>query len=196
MTRFRPLAPALVAACVLVPVALAADAVPEIVEQAGATLVQVDVSVLDPKLPSRASVRGLAAGDFDVRVEGRRVGLEGPDRLIVDEICEASPEQPALRPVIVVVDFNYVDAAGRIRVAEAIDRLAAAPVPGLVYKFYGLTREVRSLADGFLADPAKIREVAALVRSSDFTGDRTVPPYYLTTMRRLLAEGGAGGCSG
>ncbi len=186
MRRMRPLA-VLVLVLDIVSVAVsfsparAADA-PDIVETAGATLVQVDVSVLDPKSPSQASVRGLTAADFDVRVEGRRVGLEGPERLIVDEICEAAPAAPVMRPVLVVVDLNYIAAAGRGRVADALEKLAATPLPGLAFKFYAITNQVRPLADGFVGDAATIREVAARVRSSDYAGDRTVPPLHVLTL--------------
>lgn len=205
MTRSRSVVPVLrsvvrlplVSAFVLVVFVLApslggwawgADA-PEIVEQVDVAIVQVDVSVIDPKSNSRASVRGLTAADFDVRVDGRPLGAEERAALIVDEMCSAV--EAAQRPVIVAVDFNYVDAAGRDRVAEALDRIADAPVPGLAYKFYGLTREVRALSDGFVSDPAAIRKVAGLVRATDFVGDRA----SVATVRDLIANS-AGGCSG
>lgn len=162
---------------------------PEIIEEVEVAIVQVDVSVIDPHSRSRASVRGLTADDFAVSVDGRRLTDEQRRGLAVDEMCFGEDATP--RPVIVVIDFNYIDAAGRGRVAEALGRIADAPVPGIAYKFYGLTREVRALTDTFVIDPEEIRRVAGLVRSAGFVGDHAT----LATVRGLQA-GGAGGCSG
>ena len=143
----------------------------DLVERAEARLVQVDVSVVDPKAESYRSVPGLTADQFDIRLDGRPLTPEDRAALRFDSICDASGDGMP-RPILAIVDFNYVDARGRAKVADAIDGLAAgAASRPEVYKIYALTRQVRELTGGFTRDPARLREAAAAIRAVAFRGD-------------------------
>jgi len=66
-----------------------------------------------------------------------------------------------------MVDFNYLDAAGRHRVADAVETLAETPGEhGEVYKIYGLTQQMRMMTDGFTRDPEALRAVAENIRNT------------------------------
>ncbi len=152
------------------------DARPAIVERVETRMVQVAVSVVDPKVSPYASVPGLKPDDFKVKLDGRELAGEDRARLAVDEIC--GPAAPMARPVLAVIDFNYVDDRGRSMVAQALDDLAAAaPDRPEMYKVYALTRQLRLLTDGFTKSPEALHEVAELVRSTtsvpDHPTDRT-----------------------
>ncbi|MCU0225147.1 MAG: hypothetical protein MUF27_14010 [Acidobacteria bacterium] len=173
---------------------------PELVERAEARLVQVDVSVVDPKDGSYRSVPGLSAEQFELKLDGRALSAEDRAALRFDPICDAAGDGMA-RPILVIVDFNYVDARGRAKVADAIDGLAdgAAARPE-VYKVYGLTRQVRELTPGFTRDPARLHEAAAAIRAVAFRGDDGAKAMAGVLARddlAVLASGsGKGGCSG
>jgi VWFA-related protein len=143
----------------------------ELVERAEARLVQVDVSVIDPKANSFRSVPGLVAEQFDIRLDGRPLSAEDRATLRFDAICDAAADGMA-RPILAIVDFNYVDSRGRAKVADAIDALAdrAATRPE-VYKVYALTRQVRELTAGFTRDPAALHRAADAIRATAFRGD-------------------------
>ncbi|MBP7148083.1 MAG: hypothetical protein KBD01_11095 [Acidobacteria bacterium] len=153
----------------------------DIVERAEVKLVQVDISVIDPKKNTAASVPGLPLDAFDIRLDGKKLTDAQRALLKLDRICDAAgpdgapppaPPPGIGRPVIAVVDFNYVDAAGREKVAQAIEGLAgeAAARPE-TYKFYGLTRQLRSFHAGFTRDAAEIRQIAQLVRRTIWRGE-------------------------
>ncbi len=132
---------------------------------------QIDVSVVDPKAGSYRSVAGLTAEQFDFRLDGRPLAAEQRAALRFDPICDAVADGMP-RPILVIVDFNYVDARGRAKVADAIDGVAAgAAERPEVYKVYALTRQVRELTAGFTRDPAQLRDAAAAIRAVAFRGD-------------------------
>ncbi|MBP7148080.1 MAG: hypothetical protein KBD01_11080 [Acidobacteria bacterium] len=154
----------------------------DLVERAEVKLVQVDVSVIDPKKGTAASVPDVPLEAFDIRLDGKKLTDEQAGQLKLDRICGAAtatvvgPEGPqqVRRPIVVVVDFNYVDARGRERVADAIDAIAAGAADRPeVYKIYGLTRQVRSLTPAFTKDAAEIRAAAEIVRKTAWRGDPT-----------------------
>ena len=175
----------------------------DLVERVEARLVQIDVSVIDPKGDSYRSVPGLNADQFEIRLDGRPLTLEDRAALRFDPICDAAGDGMP-RPILVVVDFNYVDARGRAKVADAIDGLAAeAAKRPEVYKVYALTRQVRELTAGFTRDPARLREAAAAIRAVAFRGDEG--PAVITgvlagdDLSVVMASGsgkGGGGISG
>jgi VWFA-related protein len=143
----------------------------DLVERAEAHLVQVDVSVIDPRADSYRSVPGLAADRFDIRLDGRPLTPQDRAALRFDPICDAAADGMP-RPILAIVDFNYVDARGRAKVADAIDGLAAGALSRPeVYKVYALTRQVRELTAGFTRDPARLREAAAAIRAVAYRGD-------------------------
>lgn len=178
-----------------------APAASDLVERAESRLVQIDVSVIDPKSDSYRSVAGLTAEQFDIRLDGRPLTSEERAALRFDPICDASAEEMP-RPVLAVVDFNYVDARGRAKVADAIDRIAeAASSRRETYKIYALTRQLRDLTSGFTRNPAALREAAAAVRAVAFRGDETSALARAATASDDLAAmqalgSGRGGCSG
>ncbi len=158
------------------PPAPAAGPGAEIVERTEARLVQIDVSVVDPQAGSSRSVPGLTAEQFDLRLDGRNLTLDERASLRFDPICDAQADGMP-RPVLAIVDFNYVDARGRAKVADAIDGLAAAAASRPeVYKVYALTRQVRELTPGFTRDPERLREAAAAIRLVAYRGDELPPP--------------------
>ncbi|MDQ7087565.1 MAG: hypothetical protein Q9Q13_06775 [Acidobacteriota bacterium] len=144
-------------------------------------MVQVDVSVLDPNAKTYASVPGLTLQHFDLRLDGRRLSDQQRSKVKFDVFCRqehaTTSGPPPQVPVITVVDFNYLDARGRFRVAEAIDQIAdKAPEGQEVYKIYGLTRQVRQLTDGFTKDPQALHRAAEIVRGTSFRGGEFVAP--------------------
>lgn len=149
-------------------------------------LIQVPLSILDPKQSTRASVRGLTLDDLDIRVDGQALSAELRRRATLDEICESLAASPGTtspgiaattpttttmaRPVIAVIDFNYLDTRGRHVVADAIEELAArAQQTGETYKVYALTRQIRLLTEGFTRNPDELRRVAREVRRESFS---------------------------
>lgn len=149
-------------------------------EEVQVRMVQVDVSVIDPKGDSFRSVSGLTAEQFEIRLDGEALTETQRAELKLDRICEEeapawseeSDGQPplGLRPMLAVIDFNYLDARGRHRVADAIDALAEAPGKrNEVYKIYGLTQQLREMTDGFTRNPATLRAVAERVRRTAWT---------------------------
>lgn len=154
----------------------------DLVERAEVKLVQVDVSVIDPKKSSVASVPDVPLEAFDIRLDGKKLTEEQAALLKLDRICGPAtatvpgPEGPqeVRRPIVVVVDFNYVDAQGRERVADAIDKIGAgAAGQPEVYKIYGLTRQVRALTASFTRDAAEIRGAAEIIRKTAWRGEPT-----------------------
>lgn len=152
-------------------------------------VVQVDVSVLPPRGAGYSSVPGLTLDHFDIRLDGKRLTPEQMQAVRLDALCETGPKAgapaegatepapPPPQPILVVVDFNYVDSRGRFRVAEALEKLAetAADRPE-IYKVYGITRQVRMLTDGFTKDPRALRQAAMVVRGTAFRGGEFVGP--------------------
>jgi hypothetical protein len=184
-----------------VPPAPAPGGATALVERAEARLVQVDVSVVDPKGGSYRSVPGLTEEQFEIKLDGRPLTPEDRAALRFDPICDAAGDGMP-RPILVVVDFNYVDARGRAKVADAVDGLAdgAASRPE-VYKVYALTRQVRELTAGFTRDPARLREAAAAIRAVAFRGDggqaAIAGVLAKDDLSVVMASGsGKGGCSG
>ncbi|RMG46439.1 MAG: hypothetical protein D6718_05595 [Acidobacteria bacterium] len=142
---------------------------PEQREAVEVRLVQVPVSVIDPRSGGYASVSGLGPEAFELRVDGKRVA---PDRLIVDEICGRASER--IRPVFVIVDFNYLDGRARIKVAEALASLAAraASLPAS-FQVYGLTRQLRALTPEPTRDREALERAAEAIRRTAY---RQRPP--------------------
>ncbi len=179
---FRPIG--LLLALALVPVPPPAGAgetdtpPPSLEERVEVRLIQVAVAVVDPKAGTRASVPGLKREQFRVLVDGRPLSESASQRLIVDEICERTPDAEGAaaddsgppRSVIAVVDFNYLDARARHLVAAALDKFADAGLhPRQQIKVYGLTRQVRRLTDGFVRDADALKRAAARVRGEWFS---------------------------
>jgi VWFA-related protein len=144
-------------------------------EEIQVRMVQVDVSVIDPKGDSFRSVPDLTADHFDIRLDGEPLTEAQRRQLRLDHICdETVVEMPSrtvddlplgVRPIVALIDFNYLDAAGRHKVAAAIDSLAETPGErGETYKIYGLTQQLRMMTDGFTRDAEQLRAVAEEVR--------------------------------
>ncbi|UCF66111.1 MAG: VWA domain-containing protein [Acidobacteriota bacterium] len=154
-------------------------------EQAEVRLVQVDVSVIDPKGSSYRSVEGLSLEQFEIRLDGRELSDEQREALRFDPICAAADGEilpaAAPRPIIALVDFNYLDGQGRADVARAIETLAdrgaeEGPDEQLIYKIYGFTRQLTPLTDGFTSDPALLARAARLVRETAWRSKPADPP--------------------
>lgn len=154
-------------------------------------LVQVDISVLAPGSGSHASVPGLGLDAFEVRLDGKRIDDKENSGLLFDTFCGEEGKRPDAgvppgatatgpageRRIIAVVDFNYLDARARFRVAGAIDAIAEEAGKGPeIYKIYGLTRQVYELTGGFTRDSEELRHVAALIRSTSHRGGEFVRP--------------------
>ncbi|MDQ7006432.1 MAG: hypothetical protein Q9Q40_04305 [Acidobacteriota bacterium] len=157
-------------------------------------LVQVDISVLPPGSKTHASVPGLSLEHFEVWLDGKRLDDKPDSGLIFDTLCaqaEGQGERPPAttqaveereRRIIAVVDFNYLDARGRFRVAEAIEKVAEKAGKGPeVYKVYGLTRQVYELTSGFTRDPQVLGRVADAIRvtSHRATHSREIPGVFV-----------------
>lgn len=160
---------------------------PAIEERVDIRLIQVDVSVIDPKAGSVASISGLTLDHFDIRIDGRKLTAEERRRVLFDPVCDALPDRPAPaggpaaepppRPVLAVVDFNYLDARGREKVAQALESIAAeAEQGGETYKIYGLTRQTRLLTPGFTKAPLDLQRAAQAVRETAFSRKPASPP--------------------
>ncbi|MDH3283337.1 MAG: hypothetical protein OEQ13_01245 [Acidobacteriota bacterium] len=152
-------------------------------ERVEVRLVQIDVSVIDPKQSSYSSVRGLVKDDFIVRLDGRDLSAEQRDRMRVDEICDEAVEplrelaaagtgfrqEVPDRPVLVFIDFNYLDAQGRQNAARALDKIAdSVDERRAAFKVYGYTRELRLLTSGFTRSADELRSAAGIVRQTAF----------------------------
>lgn len=149
-------------------------------EEAFARLVQVDISVLKPGSKTYASVPGLIFDHFEVRLDGKPLTPEQRQQVVFEPICDLIPGQDGStspdsaadtpsqeRPILVVVDFNYVDSRGRNKVAKMLDQLAEhAATSHAKYKIYSITRQVRHLTDDFTSDAAEIRAAAELIRNT------------------------------
>jgi hypothetical protein len=137
---------------------------PARVERAEARLVQVDVSVIDPKKSPYRSMPGLQLDQFDIRLDGVKLTTEQRAAVKFDPMCDDHAAESG-RWVVVLVDFNYVDERGRLAVSRALDELAITAKSGAeVYKFYAMTRQLRALNAGFTKDPVEIQRVARLIR--------------------------------
>ena len=159
-------------------------------------LLQAAVSVLEPKGAGAQSVPGLKTGDFRVRMDGRWLGSK---QFTVDAICGESTSLEAagsFRPILIIADFNYIDAAGRARVAEALRKLAErAEGKPYRYKVYGLTRQARLLTSGFTNHAGELRGAASLVESTSWRGAADGGTEYaprLSQLMKLLGRDGAG----
>lgn len=153
----------------------------DVEERVEVRIVQLNVSVIDPKGKSQASVPDLTLDHFDIRIDGRRLDQERLARVGFDPICsETLPSNmqiapgetrsAAARPIIALVDFNYLDARGRHKVAEAIDLMAGElGGAGEAFKVYGLTRQLRMLTPGFTTEAQSIRAASEVVRQTAFT---------------------------
>lgn len=143
-------------------------------ERVEVRLVQVAVSVMDPRSDSYRSVEGLTLDQFVIRLNGLRLGADQGSKVMLDPICGPAvaptggrePTTPAERAMIAVVDFNYLDSAGRFKAAQALEWMAdSAPSTGHRVKVYAITRQVRLLTPGFTSDPQQLREAAKIVRA-------------------------------
>lgn len=176
-------------------------------EQVEVRLIQVTVSVTDPKSDSHRSVPGLTLDQFEIRVDGRALTPDERTKIYFDPICEevgGAPRkgpagEPVQRPLIAVLDFNYLDAAGRRKAADALDWLAdSARDQRLTVKVYGLTRQVRPLTDGFTNSRDAIRRAAQIVRETSYARGLLKPftegvPAQAVFAKKLgLAQGADG----
>ncbi len=168
----------------------------ELVEKTDVRLIQVAVSVTDPASGVYRSVPGLTLDQFDIRLDGKALTPEERQRIYFDPICEepggatpAGPSgEPVQRPVIAVIDFNYVDAAGRHKVAAALDALADSALDQrLLVKVYGLTRQVRQLTGGFTNERDEIRRAAEIVRETAFARGMLKPFSEGVPPRRIFS---------
>lgn len=162
------------------PVALGQDAnAPAIEERVDVRIVQIPLSVVDPGADTRASVRGLTIDHLEVFVDGRALEGAARARMSLDEICgetvpgpvpgEESAPAAEPRPVLVIIDFNYLDTRGRHTVARAIEELAERPASGESYKIYSFARQLRLLTPGFTNDAAELRRTAEAIRATTFS---------------------------
>jgi hypothetical protein len=143
-------------------------------------MAQADISITEGD--ALRSVPGITLGQLDVRLDGRRVEDEVLARAKLDYVCDDAPSVSVpgsslddrlraleLRGVLAMVDFNYLDAAGRHRVAEAFDEIARGAVDGDdAFKIYGYTRQLRLLTPGFTRDPDELRAAASAVRGEAY----------------------------
>ncbi|MDH3285245.1 MAG: hypothetical protein OEQ13_10925 [Acidobacteriota bacterium] len=141
--------------------------------------VQIDVSVIDPRGDSRASVPNLPRDAFLVRLDGLALPPDVAARVEFDEICPASSprqstgaravvesadsqrdgETPTL---IVVADLNFLDLQMRHGVRKALDDLARiAETRFLRVKVIAFGRGLTPLMPDFSRDPDEIRRAGA-----------------------------------
>lgn len=184
--------------------ALADDAVPAdpqarspaLREETTTTLVQIDVSVVDKKKDPYRSVPGLTLDHFILRIDGVPLTASERARVAFDPICGKTA--PVTRPIVAVVDLNFLDAKGRKNVADALEGLAeTVGASNETYKVYALTRQIRLLTPGFTTGPVHLREAARLVRESLWNESRS--QQAVTSGDADLARRGTGkdgGCSG
>lgn len=179
----------------------AVPAASDLVERAEVRLVQIDVSVIDPKSDSFQSIPGLIADQFEIRLDGASLTPGQRAALRFDPVCGSGADEP-LRSIIAIVDLNYIDARGRVKVADAIDAVAdAAGTRPELLKVYALTRQLRELTPGFTRDGEALRASATTIRSTAFQGERGD-----ATAREILGRDASaaidglgssqGGCSG
>lgn len=177
MIRIRSWAVAVIVAVLFFAVSLAQQAPEtrssprpsEIKEQVEVRLLQIPVSVIDPKSNSNRSVPGLRFEQFDIRLDGHSLDTEERKKVLFDPVCgpvsEAGPEG-VLRRMIAVVDFNFLSAAGRSKVAKALEWLADHAAEGNIQvQVYGITRQIRPLTPGYVSDPPLLKAVAEKIRS-------------------------------
>ncbi|MFN7966248.1 MAG: hypothetical protein U0V87_11235 [Acidobacteriota bacterium] len=134
----------------------------------------VDVSVIDPRGSAWASVPGIPAEAFELRLDGKLLPPEKAARVEFDEVCGSDdPEQQqnlveAAPTVLLFVDLNFLDARMRAEAANAIDSLAERMVTTpLRVKAFAYGRRVMPLTYDFVTDPGAIRDAARRLRELD-----------------------------
>ncbi|MDH3285196.1 MAG: hypothetical protein OEQ13_10680, partial [Acidobacteriota bacterium] len=145
-------------------------------------MIQTVLSVIDKDVSDYASVRQIPKDDFIIKLDGKELSPDQKARTVIDELCDEtttpSAVQKALgrkipdRPLILLVDFNYLDAQGRFNVARALREAAGAARDSQVeYKIYGYTRDLEILTPtkGFVKDPAQLLIAAQRVEDTAYT---------------------------
>jgi hypothetical protein len=112
--------------------------------------------------------------DLKVLVAGRRVATDPAAGCSLDVFCDEQEDVASLQPrdirhLIVVVDFNFMDAAARFRVADAIDAAAAQPSgDGVVYSVLVIASRVIPLTPGFVPAGRRLHRAASALRELQF----------------------------
>ncbi|UCF68752.1 MAG: hypothetical protein JSV80_05545, partial [Acidobacteriota bacterium] len=161
-----------------------------ITEEVEVRLLQVDVKVDPPPSDEDFVIPLLTLDHFKIRVDNERLGGQQLERTRLDRFCQAREPEPAAteaeaappvrpdHPVIIIVDFNYLDAASRNRISETIATLADDPARfGEMYKVYGYGRRVELMTEGFTRNPEVLRTVADKLRAVSWRSVDTSDPF-------------------
>lgn len=148
---------------------------PGLVERVETRILRLDVSVVDRKTDERRTVPGLTKDMFRLRVGYRPMPEERYAEVTLDEICggaeEDLPAELRLRYLVVLLDFNYMDAEMRVGAARALRSLAARGLPeDYRIKVVGYTRALYQIED-FTRDPERLRAAARFVESVRWVGE-------------------------
>lgn len=134
----------------------------------------VDVSVIDPRGSAWASVPGIPADAFELRLDGKLLPPERAARVEFDEVCEtdASANDQSLveaaPTLLLFVDLNFLDARMRAEAATALDDLAERMVrTRLNVKATAFGRRIVPLTHDFVSDPQGVRDAARRLRDLD-----------------------------
>jgi hypothetical protein len=157
----------------------------DLVEEVETRILRLDVSVVDRKTSERRSVPGLTREMFTLRMGFRRMNQEAYARVAFDEVCAEDRTRipPELRwhPVVVMLDFNYLDGPMRLAAARAIRALADEGIPpGFRIKVLGYTRSLYEI-QAFTRNPDDLRSAAAFIEAAPWLGRRV--------LRRRAADG-------
>lgn len=160
----------------LAPVAGAQDEpIPsDLVEKTETRIVQIDVSVIDPKGSSRRSVPGLRKEDFILRLGGRKMRAEEYERVVLDEICgeteEELPEAYRQRSLVLMMDFNYLGGQQRFNAASALRELAEVGLPrDTQVRVVGYTRSIYEILP-FTTESGDLLRAAEFLEEATWVG--------------------------
>ena len=179
----RSVATAIVVAVCLVPFGSLAQQGPP--ASAPPAAPQVDVTVhrtlvpLFLRAPDGEPATGLALAPEDLKVTlaGKRIAASSDDGYSVDVSCgdaETAVSRPDSTPrrIIVVADLNFVDAAARFRIADALDDLAGGNAGDTaVYSVLAISNRVVPLTPGFVPAGRQLGRAATALRALSFAPD-------------------------
>jgi VWFA-related protein len=146
----------------------------DLVEKAETRIVQLDVSVLDPRGDTRRSVPGLSKELFVLRVGGHKMSEEEYERVTLDEICgearEGLPEPFRQKSLVLMLDFNYLGGQKRFNAAGALRELAAEGLPEATQiRVVGYTRSIYEILP-FTSEAADLLRAAEFLEEATWVG--------------------------
>lgn len=156
--------------------------------------VQIDVSVIDPKSETRASVAGIPREAFSIRLDGARLEPEVAARVEFDTVCPTGEAGKGELPlvvdetpkVVVFVDLNFLDLRMKHAVADALDEVAGMMASSPIkLKVLAFSRQLVALTDGFTDRPESVRLAADDLRATVATPARIEPFSAGDPLRRV-----------